>query len=185
MLEVTGGSWIGQNQTDGLLRVDDENATNGKGNAFLVDVGDILVVEHVIGVCDFALLVANDGEPQSAARDLVNVLDPSTRKGKSAAVQSTMQLDIPSVRFDGVCGQTDQLDASLCELGLELCESAQLGGTDWSVVLGMGEENSPLIANPVVKINGAIGCFRLKIGSNRAQSKSCYSVNMIAVIELR
>lgn len=93
--------------------------------------------------------------------------------------------NVPSMRFDGVCRQTDQLDASLGELGLELCESAQLGGADWSVVLGMGEENSPLIANPVVEINGAIGGFRLEIGGSGAQSKSCYSVNMIAVIETR
>ncbi len=48
------------------------------------------MVEHVIGVCHLALLVANDGEPQPAAGDLINVLDPATGPEKSAFVESSM-----------------------------------------------------------------------------------------------
>jgi hypothetical protein len=33
--------------------------------------------------------------------------------------------------------QSNQLDPTLAELGLEFCKCAQFGGADWSVVLGM------------------------------------------------
>ena len=39
-------------------------------------------------------------------------------------------LDPAAMRFDGVGGETDQLDATLGELRLELCECAELGGAD-------------------------------------------------------
>ena len=41
--------------------------------------------------------------------------------------------------FNGVGRQTDQLDAALGELGLELCKGAELGGADGGVVFWVGE----------------------------------------------
>ena len=35
------------------------------------------MIKHIIGICHFALLVSNDWESQSAARDFVDVFDPS------------------------------------------------------------------------------------------------------------
>ena len=61
---------------------------------------------HVIGISNLTVLVANDGKSQLAARDFIDILDPS------------------SVRLDGVGRQTDQLDSALGELGLELREGA-------------------------------------------------------------
>ena len=49
--------------------------------------------------------------------------------------------------LDCVRAQTDELDASLGELWLKLCESAQLGCADRRVVFGVREENDPAIAN--------------------------------------
>lgn len=37
--------WVGQNGADGLLGINDEDGANGESNAFLVDVGGILIVE--------------------------------------------------------------------------------------------------------------------------------------------
>jgi hypothetical protein len=45
--------------------------------------------EHVVGVCDLALLVTNDGESELGSRNLIDVLDPS------------------SVRLDGVGRKAD------------------------------------------------------------------------------
>lgn len=95
---------VGEDGPDGLLRVDDEDAADGEGNTLLVDVGGILVVQHVVQVCHLSILVADDGEAQVAAGYLVNIFDPA------------------AVAVDGVGRETDQLDAALGKLGLELCE---------------------------------------------------------------
>lgn len=42
---AAGRSWVGEDQTDGLLWVDDEDAADGEGDALGVDVGGILVVD--------------------------------------------------------------------------------------------------------------------------------------------
>ena len=41
---AAGGGWVGEDETDGLLWVDDEDRADGEGNTLLVDVGGILVV---------------------------------------------------------------------------------------------------------------------------------------------
>lgn len=82
-----------------------------------------------------------------------------------------------SVRFDCVGRETDQLNASLGKLGLKLCESAQFGCADWSVVLGMGEENGPLIANPFMEINWACGGFGLEVGCSGPEAESVKRLN--------
>lgn len=73
-------SRIGKNQTNGLLRINDENAPDGKGNPFGVDIGRILMIQHVICIRNFTRLVANDGERQFASRNLVNVPDPAAMR---------------------------------------------------------------------------------------------------------
>lgn len=72
-----GRCGIGQNETDSLLGVDDEDASNGEGDALAIHIGGVLVVKHVVGVGDLALLVSDDWELEVAAGDLVDVLDPS------------------------------------------------------------------------------------------------------------
>lgn len=97
---------VREDEADGLLGVNDEHASDGERDSLLVDVRGILVVQHVIGVCDLPLLVANDGKPQVGVGELIDILDP------------------PAVRLNGVCGKTNQLDATLGELRLELRECA-------------------------------------------------------------
>ena len=108
---------------------------------------------HVVEESDLALLVANDGEGDLAAGDLVNVLDPAI------------------VGLDGVGGQADELDAALLELGLELGEGAQLGGADGGVVLGVGEEDHPLVADELVEVDVALGGLGLEVGGLVAETE--------------
>ena len=44
---AAGGRGVGEDETDGLLRVDDEDRADGEGDPFGVDVGGVLVVEPV------------------------------------------------------------------------------------------------------------------------------------------
>lgn len=119
---------------------------------------------HVVRIGDLPLLVANDGELQVAARDLVDVLNPAI------------------VAVDGVCGESDELCAALGELGLELRECAQLGGADGCVVLRMREEDHPLVADELVEVDGALGGLGLEVRGGAAQTErlsafrhvSCY-----------
>lgn len=112
------------------------------------------MVQHVVGVSDLALLVADDGEGQLGAGDLINVLDPA------------------AVRLDGVGGQADELCAALGELGLELSEGAELGGAHGRVVLGVREEDHPLVADELVEVDVAGGGLGLEVGGDGAQAEA-------------
>jgi len=149
-------SRVRHDQSDGLLRVDDEDRADGECNALGVDVGGILVIKHVIGICNLTFLVTDDGESELGARNLIDVLDPS------------------SVRLNGVGRQTDQLNATLGELRLKLCKSAELGGANRSVILGVGEENDPVVADELVEIDGPGGGISLEVWSDGSEAeRSC------------
>lgn len=112
------------------------------------------MVQHVVCEGDLSLLVANDGELQVRAGDLVDVADPS------------------SMRLDGVGGQANELDASSGELGFEFSESTELGSADWGVILRVREQNDPAVANELVEVNRSVGGFGLEVGGNGTESET-------------
>lgn len=109
---TTSGGRVGHDQTDLLGGVNDENRANGQSQALGVNVGGVLVVNHVIGVGDLALGVGDDGELQLRAGDLVNILDPAV------------------VTLSVVGTETNELSVACGELRLELGESTELSSTD-------------------------------------------------------
>jgi hypothetical protein len=113
----------------------------------------IRVLLHVVRIGDLPLLVPNDWEAQLAARDLVNVLDPS------------------GMAVNGVGRQANELDATLGELRLELREGAEFGGADGRVVLRVGEEYDPFVADELVEVDGAIGGLSLEVGGSAAEAE--------------
>lgn len=72
---------------------------------------------------------------------------------------------------DGVGRETDELDATLGELGLELGKGAELGGADGRVVLGVGEEDDPVVADELVEVNGALCGLGLEVGGSGAETE--------------
>lgn len=110
-------SRVRHDQTDLLSGVNDEDGADGESHALGVDVGGVLVVDHVVGVGNLALGVGDDGELEVGAVDLVDVLDPGL------------------VGLGAVGAQADELDAALGELRLELGEGAELGGADGGEVI--------------------------------------------------
>lgn len=113
---------------------------------------------HVVGKSDLPLLVTNDGETELGAGDLINVLDPAT------------------VALNCVCAQADELGVPLGELGLELGESTELGGADGGVVLGVGEEDDPVVANELVEVDGTTGGLSLEVGGGAAEAEGLRTV---------
>jgi len=150
---TAGGGWVCENETDGLLWVDDEDRADGESNALLVDVGDVLVVKHVVEVCYLALLVSNDWESELGAGDLIDILDPS------------------SVAINGVGRQANELDTTFGELWLKLGKGTKLGGADWSVILWVREENNPLVTDELVEIDRSVGGLSLEVWGNGAQTE--------------
>ena len=108
------------------------------------------MVQHVVCESDLSLLVTNDWELEVCARDLVDVLDPS------------------SVALDRIGGQSDQLDTSFCEFWFELRECAQLSRAHRSVVFGVREKDDPFVTNELVEVDGTSSRLSLEVGSNRA-----------------
>lgn len=99
---ATGRGRIRLDEADHLVGIDDKYRPDRVGDAAGADVGDVLVVEHIISMGNLAILIANDRQCQRTASDLGNVVDPSI------------------VRLNRIGGQADQLDAALGEFGLVL-----------------------------------------------------------------
>jgi hypothetical protein len=59
---ATSGGGVGQDQTDGLLGVNDEDGADGKGDALGVHVGGILVVQPRRDIIRCCVLVIKAGE---------------------------------------------------------------------------------------------------------------------------
>lgn len=97
---------VGQDQADGLLRVDDENTTDGEGDSLLVDVGGVLVIQHVVRQRHLSLFVANNGKAQGGLGNFVNVFDPFV------------------VVLDVVGRQPNEFDPPFGEFGLQLGKGA-------------------------------------------------------------
>lgn len=108
---------------------------------------------HVVEQRNLALLVTNDGKLDVAASNLGDILDPAL------------------VGLDGVGRETNGLDTTLGELGGELGHGAELGGAHGSVILGVGEEDDPVVADELVEVDLALGGLSLEVGGNRAQTK--------------
>lgn len=103
---------------------------------------------------DLAILIANDRERQRTAGDLGDVVDPTI------------------VRLDRIGGQADQLDAALGELGLVLGQICQFGGADRGVVFGVGEEDDPVVADPLIEVDTTDGSVGLEVGGFGSQAES-------------
>src|SRR5437763_953004 len=61
------------------------------------------------------------------------------------------------VRVDGIDAEADRLHVALVELGLQLRDVTELGRADRREVTRMREEDPPLVAQPLVELDLAIG----------------------------
>ena len=69
-----------------------------------------------------------------------------------------------AVALDGVDGEADDLGAALGELAFEAGHGAELGGADGGEVLGVREEDGPVVADPLVEVDGALGGVGGEVG---------------------
>lgn len=216
----TGRSRIRHDQANRLFRIDDEDGSNGEGNAFLIDVGRILMIDpicmfktpnqspsvtyipygflnrscihksspftktrvnriarkqeeegeeeveqnkrqgaqliHIIEIRHLPLLIADDGKAQSAARDLIDILDPA------------------AMALDRVGREPDELDLASTELGLELGEGSQLRRADGRVIFRVRKEHDPLVTDELVEINRSRRRLGLEVGRDGSQAEAAF-----------
>lgn len=115
-------------------------------------------------------MVGNDGEREVGVVDLVDILDPGV------------------VRVDVVSTQSNEFDAEGSKLRLELGEGTELGGADGGEVIlqsldvslnmaidqrtyRVREEDNPVVANELVKVNGTLGGLGLEVRGSRTQAE--------------
>lgn len=73
---ATGGGRIAEDETDGLFGVNDEDRAHGEGNALGIDIGSVLMVQHVVEFGHLAVSISNDGEVELHAVHFVDVFNP-------------------------------------------------------------------------------------------------------------
>lgn len=86
--------------------------------------------------------------------------------------------------LDSVRGEADELRATLGELRLKLRERAELGGADGRVVLGMGEEDDPFVADEFVEIDVALSRLGLEVGSGATETERFGVAVMVRHVDL-
>ncbi|KAH3668959.1 hypothetical protein OGAPHI_002714 [Ogataea philodendri] len=151
----TARSWVGEGESDLFGRVDHKHRSDGLDNAS-VQVLETFLVNHVEEVGNFSGLVTNDrvGERLVVQSNLLDVLDPGV------------------VLVNTLGRQTNQLDVSSVELWLQLGESTQLGGANWSEVGWVGEKNNPRVANELVEVDFTSGGWSLEVWHGGTNSQS-------------
>lgn len=85
------------------------------------------------------------------------------------------------VAADRIGAQTEQLCAALVELGLKAGHLSQLGGADRGEVLGVGEEDEPVVADVLMKVDGPLGGVGLEVGGSVAQAQAIKDALSVSV----
>jgi hypothetical protein len=98
--------------------------------------------------------ITDNGELQVATTDLIDIFDPSV------------------MALYCVCRQTDQLDTTFVELRLQFGKGTKLSCANWCVVLGVGKEDDPVVADEVMEVDGTLCGVGVEVGSNAAQAQS-------------
>jgi hypothetical protein len=86
-------------------------------------------------VGDLALGVGDDGEGELRAGNLVNILDPGLVGLGAVGALYRVRIQDTFLTVGPSTYETDQLDATSSELGLELSESTELSGANGSEVI--------------------------------------------------
>ena len=101
--------------------------------------------KHVVELRDLEVVVADDRVVGPRALGFLDVVRPAL---------------VVAGRVDG---EADDLRVPLVELRLDARHVAELGRADGGEVLGMGEQDRPPVADPLVEVDGALGGIRREV----------------------
>ena len=74
--------------------------------------------------------------------------------------------------LDGVGRQTNQLDSSSGELGLQFGKSSKLGCAHRGVIFRVREKHDPVVADELMEVDGTLSGVGLEVGCDRAEAET-------------
>jgi hypothetical protein len=104
-------------------------------------------MDHVIQRRDLLIRIGDDGIIHGRLLCLVDVVDPAFMR-------------IQWIHTDG-----DHFDPALLEVRRNFRHGPELGGADRGVIFWMRKENSPAVAEPLMKVNRPFSCLSREIRS--------------------
>ena len=150
-VEVAAGAHgIAQGQLDLLVGTDDKDGPHGGVVVRRASFGGGAAFggQHVVELGDFEIGIANHGVVDFVALGFFDVGGPLGMAGHR------------------IHANAEDFGVALGELGLQSGHVTEFGGADRSEVFGMGEQDRPAVADPVVKVDGALGGFGGEVGGN-------------------
>jgi hypothetical protein len=121
---TTGAGGVVDDGADDFLGIDEEDGSDSQCHSLAVNVGGILIVDHVVQVGDLSGFVGDDGERKVGFGDIVDILDPFL------------------VRVEGVGTQTNEFNTALGKFRLKLGECTELSSATIAQI-GEGEKRQP------------------------------------------
>ena len=153
---------IDEDQLDLLVRADDEHVPHGHvvGRRPRLGIARRAGRQHVVELGHVEVGVADDRVAGPGALRLLDVVGPGL------------------VVRGGVDGQADHLDSAALELRLDARHVAQLGGAHGREVLGVAEQHTPAVAQPLVEADRALRGLGGEVGGLVAQSYGHRAVSL-------
>ena len=151
-----------EGEADGLLRVDDEDSTDGEREALRILVRRVLVVEHVVQRRDLAIAV-RDLQLKSPVSPFVHQKTTTThdgelhiRRARGLAAVLVDVLDPVVVLLQVVRGDANDLYVALLEVLRAARHLAELGRAHGREVARVGEENGLRVRGHISKSSSKI-----------------------------
>jgi hypothetical protein len=153
-----GGLRIGDHQADLLLGVDHEH---GAHRVHLV----VRRMHHAVEVRDLPVRIRDDRELGLVALRLLDVGHPAL------------------VGVHRVDREPDALDLALVELALQARHVPELGGAHRGVVARVREQDGPLVSDPVVEFDRALGGLGGEVGGGVSESQRHVMVLLVGAVQ--
>src|SRR6266850_381230 len=102
-------------------------------------------MNHVVELSDFVIRIGDDRKVEGCSLCLTNVLSPAL------------------VRISRVHAQSDHFHVALIKFRFQPRSFAQFSRADRSEVFGVGKQNCPTVAKPLMKTDWPFGGFSVKV----------------------
>jgi hypothetical protein len=108
-IRVTSGTGgVVDDGSDNFLGIDEENCADSQSHTLRIDVGGILIIDHVVQERNLPGLIRNNRETQMAPRNVIDILNPFL------------------MRLERIGTQPNELDATFRKLRFKFGEGTEL-----------------------------------------------------------